>query len=131
MTPLTGFLYATANVALHGLHLGIITFTMVGWMFCSTRPAHLLLLALIVVSWIGLGSVFGYGYCVITDVQWRLRARMGLPNEPGGYVRYLIRKFARQDVADRPIDLCIYAITGFCVAASLTLTFINDSCNSG
>jgi len=58
---------------LHVFHISIILFFLFGWMLPKTRMVHYILALLILFSWCGLGMVFGFGYCLITDIQWRVK----------------------------------------------------------
>jgi Protein of Unknown function (DUF2784) len=74
----------------HALHLGIIIFFLFGWMMRETRPAHYALTLLILLSWYGLGAFRGFGYCVITDIQWNIKKRLGSEPSTEYYMKYLI-----------------------------------------
>ena len=75
------------NIALHGLHLAIVAGAGIGWMFCETRLATLALQVAIALSWVVIGPLVGkpFGYCLVTDLQWRVRRGIGLAERPGGY----------------------------------------------
>ena len=116
------------NATLHCVHIAVIAFTATGWMFCQTRPAHLITVGLIAASWLGIGYFVGFGYCFITDLQWRIRAQLGKPPEAGGYLQYLTRTFLRREVSDKCMDQFAYTLTSTCVLASVVLMFFDDSC---
>jgi hypothetical protein len=120
-----GFGLKILNFALHVTHLFVIGFSVIGWMFPATRLANLVLLLMILVSWYGFGPFFGkrsaYGYCVITDLQWRLRRRMGLEVPPWGYMKYLIDAVAGRQVDAGLIDrITVFAF--FISLAASTIT---------
>ncbi|MFC1885156.1 DUF2784 family protein [Thermodesulfobacteriota bacterium] len=77
------------NVLLHILHIAIIVFSLFGWIFEPTRKANLYLLLLVLFSWFGLGLFFGFGYCLVTDIQWKIMGRLGRKPESGSYIKYL------------------------------------------
>lgn len=74
----------------HALHLGIIIFFLFGWMIKETRMAHYALTLLILLSWYGLGIFRGFGYCIITDIQWKIKRRLGIKPSTEYYMKYLI-----------------------------------------
>ena len=87
MKPLISLL----SLLLHGVHLFIIVFSVIGWMIPALRPFHLLLCLLIAFSWLVLGARKGWGYCLVTDWQWNLMRRMGRTDLPSSYMPMLYR----------------------------------------
>lgn len=77
------------NYLLHGVHLSIIVFCIIGWLIPPLQPWHLLLCILIAGSWFLLGTCKGWGYCLVTDWQWRLLRSMGRTELPTGYMPML------------------------------------------
>ena len=118
------------NMALHAVHLFVIGFSVVGWMFDKTRLANLVLLALILFSWYGLGPLMGqsgtYGYCVITDLQWSLRRRLGLEAPPGGYMTYLGDRLTGHDVNALLVDRITAAVFLLCLIGSAATTIFHN-----
>ncbi|HXK24790.1 MAG TPA: DUF2784 family protein [Myxococcota bacterium] len=110
------------NALLHALHVGIIVFTLIGWLWCGTRAAHLALLGLIAASWVLLAPFKGFGYCLITDIQWRMRARMGIDVPEGGYMRFLCNNLLGRDIDDARMDAITYSVTLVCCAGSIALS---------
>ena len=117
-----------ANATLHLMHVGIIAFTLAGWLWCGTRAAHLIMMGLIAASWVLLGPMKGFGYCLITDLQWKLRARMGIAVPAGGYMRYLCNGLLRRDVDDALMDRITYTATLACCAGSIWLGLTRGFC---
>ncbi len=115
-----------ANLLLHIVHLALILFIAVGWLFCATRIWHLALAATVLASWYGLGLLLGKpgGYCVITDLQWRLRERRGKPPPGGGYMKYLTDRITGLNSnAERVDRLSTIGFFATVVAAALLLYF--------
>ena len=78
-----------ANGALHALHLGVIVFSVVGWIAPATRPFHLILAACIALSWFALGPLLGEpGYCALTGAQHAIWRKLGR-NEDRNYMSFL------------------------------------------
>jgi len=108
---------------LHLLHLSIIIFCVSGWLLPSTRPWHLVLCAMIFASWFGLGLWKGWGYCLVTDLQWRLMRHTGDAAPPFGYVPMLWQRITGRDVDARRVDLLTQAVFYFSALASLLVNW--------
>lgn len=115
------------NLALHGLHQGLIVFSLLGWMFCQTRLLNLIALTLILFSWYGLGPLLGkahaWGYCLITDIQWKVRKELGLDSRRGGYMKYLADNLLGGDFDESRIDKWSVGVIISCFLASV-ITFL-------
>lgn len=96
------------NLALHGTHLFVIVFSVTGWIFPVTRLTNLILILMILTSWYVIGPILGkplaYGYCLITDLQWRLRRRMGLEVPPWGYIKFLLDAIAKRNFDEGTVN---------------------------
>jgi len=97
-------LHKLLQITLHSLHISIIVFSVIGWMIPQTRHWHLLLCSLIMVSWFGMGAWKGWGYCLVTDIQWRLQRRFGERVPSFGYVPMLWQRITGHDVDARLVD---------------------------
>lgn len=120
------------NLVLHGLHQVLIVFSLVGWIFCETRLLNLIVLMLILFSWYGLGPILRkgntWGYCVITDIQWQIRKKLGLDSRSGGYVKYLADNLLGGDFDETRADKWAVAIIFACTLASLGTNLLYGSC---
>lgn len=91
-----------ANVLLHIAHIALILIVFAGWWFCETRLISLVLILGTLISWYGLKPFFAadseYGYCVITDLQWAIRRRLGLSAPESGYMKYLSDRLIGRDI---------------------------------
>lgn len=110
-------------VLLHLLHITIILFCIVGWLLPPARPWHLLLCALIFTSWFVLGARKGWGYCLVTDLQWKLLQRMGRPVPAAGYVPTLWQRFTGITIDARRIDQVTQGVFYFSALASLAVNW--------
>ncbi len=109
---------------LHLVHLSIMLICIVGWMFEPIRTLHLLVIVLVAISWFGLGKFFGYGYCILTDTQWRVKRKLGQEPYTESYVKYILDKVTGRDI-DKKVTtgLTLYTYAG-AVVLSLTVNFI-------
>jgi hypothetical protein len=88
------------NATLHVVHCVLMAFSVFGWMFAATRWATLWVLLLIAFSWYGIGAYMGIGYCLVTDMQWRVKRALGETPPPNGYVKYLADRITGGDVSE-------------------------------
>lgn len=104
---------------LHGVHLIIIIFCITGWLFVPLRHWHLAMCGLVLASWFGLGIWKGWGYCLVTDIQWRLLRMAGKTPPPYGYMPMLWQRITGQaadaQLVDKVTEWFFYILT----AASL------------
>lgn len=121
---------AFANIALHALHLGIVLGAGIGWVFCQTRLATLALQGAILFSWFLLGPLTGRkpGYCLVTDMQWRLRHRIGMPARAGGYVKYLLDGLSGRDLDPATVDYWTLRAFFAALAANIAITTLFGWC---
>jgi hypothetical protein len=85
------FMDELLNAAFFVFHTSWIAFTCLGWIWRATRPWQLATAGLTALSWLGLGMVYGWGYCPCTDWHWQVRARLGY-EDPPSYTQVLIRE---------------------------------------
>lgn len=83
---------AALNALMHALHVAVIVFSCTGWVSAATRPAHLVLSALIALSWFVLGPLSrgGLGFCAITGIQHSIWRRQGRPTP--SYMVFLVER---------------------------------------
>ncbi len=85
---------ATANIALFIFHTALILFNVLGWAWAKTRRWNLATLLLTLFSWTVMGIWKGAGYCVCTDLHWRVREAMGLHDQADSYLVFLVQKLS-------------------------------------
>jgi len=73
-------------------HSILILFVLSAWAWKSTRQIHLIITALILLSWFGLGFFYGWGYCPCTDWHWAVKYKIGENYLPNSYVKYYADK---------------------------------------
>ena len=115
-----------ADVSLHILHLAVALFCVIGWAFTEARVANLVLMLLIALSWIGLGIFFGYGYgyCLITDIQWRVKQKLGKRPSTDSFVKYQLDKITRRNLDPRSVETFTQLSFYVSALASLYVNFI-------
>ena len=97
--------FTLGNIVLHITHLFIILFSMFGWLLDQTRLPHLILQLLILFSWFGLGFIKGWGYCLITDLQWRLKRSSNVIMYTNSYVKWLIDKLFSTSIRETSANI--------------------------
>jgi len=117
------------NVMLHGIHLAIVVFSITGWLFAKTRIAHLILLLATLVYWYGFGPILRrkgwYGHCLITDLQWELKKRLGHDVPAWGYIKYLTDRISGRDTDEKIVDCVTKWVFFSSLAASAILLFMS------
>ncbi len=68
---------ALLNIWFHFLHLIVILFCTLGWMFEPLLFLNLIVLLAVAFSWFVLGYFFGFGYCLLTDIHWKFKKAKG------------------------------------------------------
>jgi hypothetical protein len=81
-----------ADWALFAFHTVLVLFNCTGWIWERTRPLHLLCLCATAASWFILGIWFGTGYCLCTDLHWRVRIALGEHPSERTYIQYLVAR---------------------------------------
>ena len=74
------------------VHLAIIGFNLLGWIWTRTRRAHLISVLITAGSWLILGIWYGIGYCPVTEWQWNVKRKLGEDNLPGSFIKYFADK---------------------------------------
>lgn len=97
-------LLSLANIFFHLVHLSIVFFFLFGWLSERTLLAHFILSVLILFSWCGLGLLFGFGYCLVTDIQWKIKKRMGEEPYTEYYIKYMLDKVTRFDTNPNTVN---------------------------
>lgn len=107
------------DILLTLLHLLIIGFNLLGWIWKSTRRLHFIVVAITAACWLILGIWFGVGYCPITDWQWHVKEQLGEHNLPNSFIKYFADKISGADINATLID--ILTAVGFFAAAFIAV----------
>ncbi len=105
------------------LHLLVIGFNLLGWVWEKTRKAHVVVAALTLGSWFLLGIWYGWGYCLLTDWHWDVKIQLGETGLPNSFVKYLADKLTGQDFSPALIDNLTLGLFLLAIAASLYVNF--------
>jgi hypothetical protein len=116
------------NVFFHLAHITIIFFFLFGWLWQKTLLAHFILSIFILLSWCGLGLLYGFGYCLVTDIQWKIKKRMGKEPSTEYYIKYMMDKMTGLDLNPDTVN-AITTYTFFIIFFLSTALVINKQFN--
>ncbi len=74
----------------HLVHTIIIIINMTFWLSFRTLRIAQVTLLLTLMSWIGFGFYYGFGYCFLTDWHWQLKEKIGETNLPASYIKLVV-----------------------------------------
>ncbi|MBC7875108.1 MAG: DUF2784 domain-containing protein [Ferruginibacter sp.] len=86
------------------LHLAIIGFNLFGWTWQKTRKAHLIGVAITAACWFVLGIWYGWGYCPVTDWQWKVKEKLGETGLPNSFVEYFAERISGKNFNTSLVD---------------------------
>jgi hypothetical protein len=110
------------NVAFFVFHSALILFNVFGWIWKATRRWNLVTLVLTLLSWMAMGIWFGTGYCICTDLHWKVRAAMGIHDHASSYLVLLVRILTGWD----PPVVLVNRVAGAVFLAALSISlFLN------
>jgi hypothetical protein len=109
------------DLLLLGLHLVLIGFNLTGWIWKRTRPIHLVLMILTMVSWVGLGICYGFGYCFLTDWHWQVKRKLGETEIPSSFFKYHLDRLTGFEWDPGLVDGVVVGLTLFVLVASILL----------
>lgn len=102
---------AALNLTLHILHSAMVLFVLFGLLVPGFRRAHLWLLGVIWLSWLGLGLMVGHvGYCILTDWHWRVLWALGERDLPASYIEMMLLWLWPHDIDDAALRYVIAAV---------------------
>ena len=111
------------------VHLAIIGFNLLGWIWPATRKAHLGCVALTAGSWFILGIWYGMGYCPITDWQWQVKTKLGETNLPASFIKYYADKISGNNISSHFIDTITLGLFVLAIILSLFVNFVFQAKN--
>ncbi len=117
-------LYIFINALLHFTHLAIITASLLLWILPHYQKAHLFLQLIILLSWLGIGTLKkDLGYCLATDLQRRWKLAHGY-NFPTSYMVYLWHMFGFKNMSEKKINKITFSVFGLTCLASLIVLML-------
>ena len=104
-------------------HSCLVVFDITGWAWKRTRRMHFIAIGLTILSWFGLGILFGWGYCPCTDWHWQVKRGLGETNLPNSYVKYYADKLTGIEWDPLVVDatVLILGILAFTLSCWLNL----------
>jgi hypothetical protein len=115
-------LYPLLNLLCHIVHVALILFVALGWLFAPWQAAHLALVVAMLGCWFILGRWLGAGYCPITDAHWRIKATLGPGRPEGSYILYVLARLGwvfNPATLDRNVGLAALGIALLSVAVNV------------
>ncbi|HEY2721025.1 MAG TPA: DUF2784 domain-containing protein [Chitinophagaceae bacterium] len=107
------------DITLTAAHFLLIGFNLFGWIWRKTRRAHLITVAATAFSWFILGIWMGWGYCPITEWQWRVKAKLGESNLPNSFIKYYADKISGKNINPSIVDVA--TLVSFLIIIGLTI----------
>ncbi len=115
------------DIFLSLVHIALIGFNLLGWIWPATRKAHLISVALTAASWFILGIWFGWGYCPITDWQWQVKEKLGERNLPNSFIKYFADKVTGRNINRTLIDTLTLVFFLAAIVMSLYVNLLKKS----
>ena len=115
LNVLDGLLFVT--------HLVVILFNLSGWIWRRTRRLHLVVLGLTLFSWLVLGFWYGFGYCFLTDWEWKVKRQLGETGLPNSFIQYLTNNVLGLNLSSNLVDAFTGAFFLLAIVLSLWVNF--------
>jgi hypothetical protein len=106
-------------------HFLLIGFNVFGWIWPRTRKAHLITVAATAFSWFVLGIWFGWGYCPITDWQWKIKEKLGETDLPNSFIKYYADKISGKDIDAKMVDMATLIVFLAVIILTVVLNFFS------
>ena len=122
---ISNFLLKFLDILLTLAHFALIGFNVFGWTWRKTRKAHLITVAATAFSWFVLGIWFGWGYCPITDWQWKVKQKLGETDLPNSFIKYYADKISGKDIDAKIVDISTLVVFLAVIILTVLLNFFN------
>ncbi len=113
-----------SDILLTILHLIIIFFNLFGWISPATRKAHFICILATAFCWFILGIWFGWGYCPVTDMQWRIKEQLGETNLPASFITWFAAKLTGTRFSDIMVNILTLVLFLLAALASIYFNFL-------
>ena len=110
---------ALADWLLTAAHLAVVVAFVTLWIPRATARLHGFLTLGIALSWLGLGYFEGWGYCLLTDLQWHVKHARGITHLPGSFLVYVGDYVAGRPLSVAAVNLTAEVVFVVCSAAAL------------
>jgi hypothetical protein len=120
---LTRWALRFADRGLYALHLTTTTIIVFGWIPSETRMLNWYLIVATFISWLGLGVMYGFGFCLFTSIQSRIRQRLGEGPPIESFMKDLLDRITGRDLNANYVEIVTQAVFYFCAAASFYVNF--------
>ena len=116
-------LYHLLDALLLVFHSVLVGFNLLGWAWKRTRRIHLLVIVGTLTSWFGIGAVYGWGYCPLTDWHWEVKRSLGATNLPASWIKYHVDLVTGFDWSSRIVNVAVVgtALGAFALSTTLNL----------
>lgn len=115
--------YRIIDVSFVAFHVLLIGFNLAGWAWRRTRRLHCIAITATLLSWFGLGMVYGWGYCPLTDWHWDVKRALGETGLPASWVKYYLDRLTGADWDSGVVEVLVIGsgIGAFAVSLALNL----------
>lgn len=113
-----------ADWIFHFLHFFVILSNLTFWWFHKTLWVAQVTLSLTLVSWVVLGAIYGWGYCFLTDWQWRIKELLGQGQLPNSYIKFVLERLGWDLIPDVWVDLVVLLLMLLSVMGCLVQTVL-------
>ncbi|NPA34065.1 MAG: DUF2784 domain-containing protein [Chlorobi bacterium] len=86
------WLWKTLDIILEVVHIVVVVFNLIGWIFPTTRFLHWISVNITAFSWLIMGFFYGFGYCFLTDWHWKVKAQLGRMPSENSFITYFLHK---------------------------------------
>lgn len=115
---------AALDWALHAMHVGLIVFLLLGWVWRPLHKLHMLAVVIVWLCWLVLGWMAGhFGYCLLTDWHWQVKQALGETGLPRSYIDYMYQKLTGHTPDAQLVYWLTAAIMLACSVASVWVNF--------
>lgn len=105
------------------IHFSLVVFVLTAWLFPALRRAHIAILIIVGLSWLLFIQSHGAGFCILTDLHWKLLRLTGVTNLPATYVQYVFLRVAGISVPEELAHRGVGIVWITTLMLSLYLTF--------
>ncbi len=111
------------------LHTGLTLFNLLGWIWRRTRRWHLVSIVATWASWLGLGMLYGFGYCPCTDWHWQVKRAQGETDLPSSYIKYYLDRISGADWDAATVDIGVVVTATVVLGLSLWFAYRDRTVN--